>query len=201
MEAVNTKDVEVMLITPIMKDVFDGKFIELDFSQNLAILPKLEVQSAHFSNKQYTLHCAIAKTFDKRYHCHLSHDRKHDGIFSDHVLRDLIINYNISNEALWAQKDKHLPNTRTNICLDFYSHWLTNLIQGSYTLWSCWWWQGSHWCDVKFWSKEYLKEGHCDTSFFLQFFWHSWVSFFKKSTVLLPYYSSRESSASLSKCW
>ena len=122
----------------IMKDVFDGKFIELDFSQNLAILPKLEVQSAHFFNKQYTLHCAIAKTFDKRYHCHLSHDRKHDGIFSDHVLRDLIINYNISNEALWAQKDKHLPNTRTNICLDFYSHWLTNLIQGSYTLWSCW---------------------------------------------------------------
>ena len=97
--------------------------------------------------------------------------------------------------------DKHLPNTRTNICLDFYSHWLTNLIQGSYTLWSCWWWQESHWCDVKFWSKEYLKEGHCDTSFFLQFFWHSWVSFFKKSTVLLPYYSSRESSASSSKCW
>ena len=39
--------------------------------------------------------CAIAKTFDKRYHGHLSHDRKHDGIFSDHVLRDLIINYNI----------------------------------------------------------------------------------------------------------
>ena len=32
MEAVNTKDMEVMLITPIMKDVFDGKFIELDFS-------------------------------------------------------------------------------------------------------------------------------------------------------------------------
>ena len=31
MEAVNTKDMEVMLITPIMKDVFDGKFIELDF--------------------------------------------------------------------------------------------------------------------------------------------------------------------------
>ena len=89
----------------MMKDVCDRKFIELDFSQNLAIRPKLEVQSAHFFNKQYTLDCAIAKPFSKRYHYHLSGDNKHDGIFVYHVLRDLINNYNISNEDLWVQSD------------------------------------------------------------------------------------------------
>ena len=90
----------------MMKDVYDGKFIELDFWQNLAIRPILEVQSAHFCNKPYTLHCAVAKPFDKRYHYHLSDDTKHDGIFVNHFLRDLIINYNISNEDLWVQSEK-----------------------------------------------------------------------------------------------
>ena len=92
-------------VYPMMKDAYSGKFIELDFSQILALRPKLEVQSAHFSNKQYTLHCAIATPFDRRYHYHLSEDTKHDGIFVDHVLRDLIANYIISNEDLWVQSD------------------------------------------------------------------------------------------------
>ena len=35
------------------------KFIELDFSQNLALRPKNEVQRANFSGKQSNLHCAI----------------------------------------------------------------------------------------------------------------------------------------------
>ena len=94
-----------LTVFPIMKDVYNRKFIELEFSQNLAIRPMLEVQSAHFSNKQYTLNSAIAKPFDKRYHYHLSDDTKHDSIFVDHVLRDLIINYNMSNNYLWAQSD------------------------------------------------------------------------------------------------
>ena len=56
----------------MMKDLYNEKLIELDVSQNLVIQPKLEVQSTHFFNNQYTLHCAIAKPFDKRYHYHLS---------------------------------------------------------------------------------------------------------------------------------
>ena len=91
-------------VSPLMKDAYSGKYIELDFSQNLAIRPKLKVQSAHFSNKQYILHCAIAKPFDKQYHYHLSDDIKHS-IFVDHDLRDLIIHYNISKEDLWVQSD------------------------------------------------------------------------------------------------
>ena len=92
-------------VFPLMKDAYNGKFIELDFSQNLALRPKCEVQAAHFSNKQYTLHCAIAKPFDKKYHYHLSDDTKHDCIFVDHVLRDLIAHYNIKDEDLWVQSD------------------------------------------------------------------------------------------------
>lgn len=36
-------------IYPTLKELYTGKFIELDFSQNLALRPKDEVQSAHFS--------------------------------------------------------------------------------------------------------------------------------------------------------
>ena len=71
-------------VFPMMKDIYDRKFNELDFSQNLAIRPKLEIQW---------------------YHYHLSDDTKNDGVFVDPVLRDLIINYNISNENLWVQSD------------------------------------------------------------------------------------------------
>ena len=38
-------------VFPLMKDAYSRKFIELDFSQNLATQAKLEVQSAHFSSK------------------------------------------------------------------------------------------------------------------------------------------------------
>ena len=92
-------------VFPLMKDAYKGKDIELDFSQNLVIRPTLEVQSSHFFNKQYTYNCAIAEPFDKQYLYQLSNDIKHDGIFVDNVLRDIIIHYNISNEDLRIQID------------------------------------------------------------------------------------------------
>ena len=83
----------------------EKKYTELDFSQNLVMRPKFKVQSAHFSNKQYPRHCTIVKPFDKQYNYHLSDDTKQDGIFVDHVLRDLIIHSNNSNEDLRVQSD------------------------------------------------------------------------------------------------
>ena len=41
----------VSFIFPILKEFYDGKYIELDFSQNLSSRPQDEVQSAHFSGK------------------------------------------------------------------------------------------------------------------------------------------------------
>ena len=88
-----------------MRDAYQGKYIELDFSQNLALRPKHEVQSAHFSGKQFTLYCAIVEPIDIRYHYHLSDDTKHDGIFVDQVLRDIIMKYDIHDEDMWIQSD------------------------------------------------------------------------------------------------
>ena len=63
------------------------------------------MQSAHFSGKQFTLHCSIVDSVHTRYHFHLSDDATHDPVFVDHVLRDIIIKYDIRNQDLWIQSD------------------------------------------------------------------------------------------------
>ena len=39
---------------PLIRESFNGKYIEMDFSENIAMKPKFEVQDAHFSGKQYS---------------------------------------------------------------------------------------------------------------------------------------------------
>ena len=90
---------------PLLKETYERKFTELDFSQNLSLRPKDEVQSAHFSGKQFTLHCSIVEPTENRYHYHLSDDTKHNPFFLDVVLRDIISKYKIQNEDLWIQSD------------------------------------------------------------------------------------------------
>ena len=46
---------------------FTGKYIELDFSKNLALKPKFQVQDAHFSGKQYSLHCSVVEPGENKY--------------------------------------------------------------------------------------------------------------------------------------
>ena len=91
-----------------MKEAYNGKYTELSFSQNLALRPKDEVQSAHFSGKHFTLHCSIVDPVHSQYHFHLSDDTTHDPVFVDHVLRDIIIKYDIRNQDLWIQSDNAL---------------------------------------------------------------------------------------------
>ena len=95
----------VSSVFPEMKSNYNGKYIELDFSQNLDLRPKVEVQSAHFSGKQFTLHCSIVNPVNNRYHFHLSDDTNHGGVFVDHVIRDIIAKYDIQTEDLWIQSD------------------------------------------------------------------------------------------------
>ena len=92
-------------VLPMIKDGFSGKYIELDFSENLALRPKHEVQSAYFSGKQHTLHCAIFQPGETKFHYHISDDTKHDPVFADEVLRDLIHHYDIRNEDIMIQSD------------------------------------------------------------------------------------------------
>ena len=85
-------------VLPILKERFRGKYIALDFSENLALLPEHEVQSAHFSGKQHSLHCAVFRPSNINFHYHLRDDTKHDAFYVDEVLRDLIQRYDIKNE-------------------------------------------------------------------------------------------------------
>ena len=51
------------------------------------------------------MHCAIFDPSEMRYHYHLSDDMKHDAVFVDYVLRDIIARYVIKNEDFWIQSD------------------------------------------------------------------------------------------------
>ena len=88
-----------------MEEAYNGKYIELYFSQHLALQPKDEVQSAHFSGKQFTLHCSIVDPVDSRNHFHFTHDTTQDPVFVNHVLCDIIIKNDIRNQDLWIQSD------------------------------------------------------------------------------------------------
>ena len=95
----------ISAVLPLMETSFTGHYIELDFSENIAITPKHEIQEAHFSGKQYTLHCTIVKPGEKKYVYHLSGDTKHDAIFVQNVLTDIFDNWNIKNEIVVVKSD------------------------------------------------------------------------------------------------
>ena len=100
-------------VFPSMKEAHNGKYVELDFSQNLALPPKDEVQSAHFSGKQFTLHCSIVDPVGSQYYFHLSDDTIHDPVFLDHVLCDIIIK--------WHKKSKSMDSQSRNKIFSFFS--------------------------------------------------------------------------------
>ena len=50
---------KVWNILPLIKDSFDDKYIQLDFSENIAVKLKFEGEDVHFTGKEYILHCAI----------------------------------------------------------------------------------------------------------------------------------------------
>ena len=88
----------------IIKETFQGQYIELDFSENLAMKPKLEVQKAHFSGKQYTLHCGIVEPGETKYVYHLWDDTTHDAAFVHFLLEDIFESRNIRNGNVLKKK-------------------------------------------------------------------------------------------------
>ena len=75
------------------------------------------------------LYCAVTEPFEIKYHDHISDDTIHNGVSVDHVLRELIVNYNISNRS--CENRLITPHTRINILLDDFNHWLMILTWGS----------------------------------------------------------------------
>ena len=97
-----------------MKKTYTRKFSELDFSQDISLRPKDEVQSAHFSGRQFIFHCVIFDPSEMRYHYHLSDDTKHDAVFVDHVLHDTIARYGIKSEDFWIESDNASSQYKRN---------------------------------------------------------------------------------------
>ena len=95
-------------VFPLMREVHrgnDGRYIELDFSENVSLKPKFEVQEAHFSGKQFALHCSIVEPGDTKYVYHMSDDTTHDASFVHEVLEDIFIKWDIKNETVMIKSD------------------------------------------------------------------------------------------------
>ena len=92
---------------PKIREHFNGTYIEMDFSQNIALKPKDEVQPAHFSGKQQSLHCSIVvDEFGKlTYVYHLSDDTGHDAVFVNEVLEDIFKRWNIRDTTILLKSD------------------------------------------------------------------------------------------------
>ena len=57
----------ISAVLPKIKEQHSGRYIETDFSENIALKTNQEVQEAHFSGKQYALHCSIVQPGDNKF--------------------------------------------------------------------------------------------------------------------------------------
>ena len=108
-------------VFPIVKESFEGTYMELDISENIAIKPKFEVQEAHFSEKQYTLHCSIVEPGMNKYAYHLCDDTKHDPVFVNEVLEDIFTKRNIKNETVIIKSDNALTQYKNQYAFSYSS--------------------------------------------------------------------------------
>ena len=70
---------------------FPYSYIHLDYGENIALQPKFEAQSAHFSGKQQMLHNIVNEHVNGRsYIYHLSDDTNKGSILTFEILRDAI---------------------------------------------------------------------------------------------------------------
>ena len=79
------------MVLPVIEDAFNGKYIELDFSENLAMKPKCESAVSSISGKQFCLHCTIVQPGDIKYKYHPSDDPTQDYVFLKKVLEDIFL--------------------------------------------------------------------------------------------------------------
>ena len=68
-----------------IRESFNENIVRWDFSENIAMKPKFEVEDAHFSGNQYFLHCSIIEPGTQKYFCHLRDNSTHDPDLVDEV--------------------------------------------------------------------------------------------------------------------
>ena len=81
--------------------------VYIDFSENLTIPVKFEPHSLHWCHQQVTVHSGILKcNGEKNYITHFSDDHKHDQLFVDNVVKNIIGNGDLtSTSTILIQSD------------------------------------------------------------------------------------------------
>ena len=102
---------------PLIRESVNGKHIDLDFSENIAMKAKFEVRDAHFSWKQNSLHCSIVEPGTQKYFNYLSDDTTHDPAFVHEVLVALFGKLSIKNETIMIKSDSAPTSTKTSMLL------------------------------------------------------------------------------------
>ena len=82
---------------PIFRKECPYTILHVDYSENIKLTPKNEVQHAHFSGRQHTLHCSVLYKSnvkgDHEFLYHLSNDTNHDSVMTRNVIEDVLIRY------------------------------------------------------------------------------------------------------------
>ena len=92
-----------------------GPIFHMDYSENLALAPKYEPQSAHFNKKQYSLHCIVGHCTDNnddgqyKYYYHLSDDITHDYAFTGYVVEDVL-------KSAFSKEDNRIIRFKSDNC-------------------------------------------------------------------------------------
>ena len=87
-------------VVSLIKETFNGKYIELSFSENHTKKRKFEAQGTHFSGKQFTFHCGIVQAGRPKYVYYLSDGTTHNSFVAHQVLTDIITKWGIENETI-----------------------------------------------------------------------------------------------------
>ena len=93
-------------VFPLYRNAFTGRFLDFNFSENINVTEKHQAQEAHFSGKQYALHCTLMDPpGPHKFMYHLSDDTVHDPAMIDEVIKNIFERENINNEKILMKSD------------------------------------------------------------------------------------------------
>ena len=107
-------------VIPKIRERHEGRYIEINFSENIALKTKSEVQEAHFSGKQYALHCSIVEPGESKFVYHLNDDTTHDPCFVHQVLEDIFDRWGIGNETVVIKSDNAPTQYKNKLAFQIY---------------------------------------------------------------------------------
>ena len=93
----------------------------MNFSENITLKTKSEVQEAHFSRKQYALHCTIVHPGEVKFIYHLSDDTTHDPSFAHQVAEDIFDLWEIREETVVIKSDNAPTQYKNKWSFESYS--------------------------------------------------------------------------------